>query len=85
MDENMQQQILQTLREIRDGQRAAIELLAAQKTAAEEQAKWSRASITDSIALQRAGLRRQRQVMLAVVPAIAACLAAILYLVLRYF
>jgi hypothetical protein len=85
MDENVQQQILQTLREIRDGQREALNLLAAQKTVVEEQAKWSRASISDSIALQRDGLRRQRQVMLAVVPAIAACLAAILYLVLRYF
>lgn len=79
------QQILDTLREIRDGQREIVRLLSAQHALAEDQAKRTRESIAESIGLQRAGLQRQRSLALIALPAIAACIAAIVYLVVRYF
>ena len=85
MSQENEQQILDTLREIRDGQREVIGLLSAQRTAAEEQVKKSRESIAESVALQRLALARQRTVTLIAVPGILACIAAIAYLVWRYF
>ena len=85
MSQENEQQILGVLREIRDGQREMLGLLAAQRVAAEEQVKKSRESIAESVALQRLGLARQRTVTLIAVPGILACIAAIAYLVWRYF
>jgi len=85
MSQEKEQQILGVLREIRDGQREMLGLLAAQRVAAEEQVKKSRESIAESVALQRLGLARQRTVTLIAVPGILACIAAIAYLVWRYF
>ena len=85
MGQENELQILEVLREIRDGQREMLGLLAAQRVAAEEQVKKSRESIAESVALQRLGLARQRTVTLIAVPGILACIAAIAYLVLRYF
>jgi len=85
MSQENEQQMLEVLREIRDGQREMLGLLAAQRVAAEEQVKKSRESIAESVALQRLGLARQRTVTLIAVPGILACMAAIAYLVWRYF
>jgi len=85
MSQENEQQMLEVLREIRDGQREMLGLLAAQRVAAEEQVKKSRESIAESVALQRLGLARQRTVTLIAVPGILACIAAIAYLVWRYF
>lgn len=85
MSEETDRQILDTLREIRDGQREIIAGLAAQRTLAEEQIRHSRQSIEESVGLQREALRRQRSITLIAVPGILACIAAITYLVLRYF
>ncbi len=85
MSQENEQQILEVLREIRDGQREMLGLLAAQRVAAEEQVKKSRESIAESVALQRLGLARQRTVTLIAVPGILACIVAIAYLVWRYF
>jgi hypothetical protein len=85
MSEENQQQILDTLREIRDGQREIIQLLSAQQAIAQEQIKKSRESVAESVSLQRLALQRQRTVTLIAVPGILACIAAIAYLVLRYF
>ena len=85
MSQENEQQILEVLREIRDGQREMLVLLAAQRAAAEEQVKKSRESIAESVALQRLALARQRTVMLIAVPGILVCMAAIAYLVWRYF
>ena len=79
------EQILKTLQEIRDGQREVIAHLMAQRAAAEEEVKKSRAVIETSIGLQKEGLKRQRAVTLVAVPGILACMAAIAYLVLKYF
>jgi hypothetical protein len=80
-----QQQLLALLTEIRDGQREIIELLSHQQRLAAEQIQNSRATVTESVNLQRIALQRQRMVTLIVVPGILACIAAIAYLVIRYF
>lgn len=85
MSQEPQQQILDTLREIREGQREIIRLMSAQQAAAEEQVRKSRESIAESVGLQRLALQRQRTVTLIAVPGILACIAAIAYLVMRYF
>jgi len=85
MDQETERQILDTLRDIRDGQREIIAHLAAQRALAEEQAQKSRASIEESVGLQREALRRQRSITLIAFPGILACIAAITYLVLKYF
>ena len=85
MSENTDQQILETLREIRDGQREIVAALGAQRALVEEQTRVSRTRIEESIGLQREGLRRQRTVLLLAAVGIAACIAGIAYLLLRYF
>ena len=85
MSENTDQQILETLREIRDGQREIVAALGAQRALVEEQTRASRTRIEESIGLQREGLRRQRTVLLLAAVGIAACIAGIAYLLLRYF
>ena len=85
MSQDRDQQILQTLREIRDGQREIVAALGAQRELVEEQTRMSRTRVEESIALQREGLRRQRTVLLLAAVGIAACIAGIAYLLLRYF
>ena len=77
--------ILDTLRDIRDGQREIIELLTAQRALSEAQIKRSAESVAESVSLQRLALQRQQTVTRIAVPGILACIAAIAYLVLRYF
>ena len=83
--DDKQDEMLATLREIRDGQREIIGLLAAQRELAEEQLRKSGERIDESVGLQRLALQRQRAITLIAVPAILACIAAIAYLVFRYF
>ncbi|MNC90876.1 hypothetical protein D3C83_70300 [compost metagenome] len=83
--EEEQKEILDALREIRDGQREVIQLLSAQRTLAEEQLKKSGERIAESVGLQRLALQRQRTITLIAVPGILACIAAIAYLLIRYF
>ena len=85
MSQETEQQILDALREIRDGQREIIAQLGAQRALSEEQLQKSRASFEESVGLQREALKRQRSITLIAVPGILACIAAIAYLVLRYF
>lgn len=85
MDHEMEQQVLDTLREIRDGQRELIAQMEAQRVAAEEQMRSSRARVEESVALQREALKRQRSVTVVAIPGILACIAAIAYLVYKYF
>jgi hypothetical protein len=72
------------LREIRDNQREMIAIAAAQRAALEEQLARSRESVAESIGLQRTALSRARTVSLVAIPGILACVAAIIYLVVRY-
>lgn len=83
--DDKQVEILDALREIRDGQRQVIDLLTAQRALAAEQLRKSGENIAESVGLQRLALQRQRTLTLIAVPAILACIAAIAYLVYRYF
>ena len=85
MSQDVDHQILETLREIRDGQREIVAGLGAQRALVEEQVKLSRTRVEESIGLQREGLRRQRTVLSLAAVGIAACIAGIAYLLLRYF
>ena len=84
-DEQYRHESLSVLREIRDTQREILAQLGAQRALAEEQVRRSRETVEDSIGLQRLALQRQRSITLIAVPGILACIAAIGYLVLRYF
>jgi hypothetical protein len=85
MSQDTDQHALEALIEIRDGQREIIALLTAQRALAEEQARRSRERMEESVGLQKEALRRQRTIALIAVPGILVCVAAIAYLVLRYF
>lgn len=85
MNDAERKDMLAALHAIRDGQREIIQLLAAQRNLAEEQLKKSGERISESVGLQRLALRRQRTITLIAVPAILVCIAAIAYLVFRYF
>lgn len=84
-DEQYRHESLSVLREIRDGQHEILAQLAAQRALAEQQLTRSREKVDESIALQKLALQRQRTITLIAVPGILACIAAIAYLVLRYF
>ena len=85
MSQEIEHQILDTLREIREGQRELIAQMEAQRAVAEEQMQKSRARAEESVGLQREALRRQKSITLIAVPGILACIAAISYLIYRYF
>jgi hypothetical protein len=84
-DEDYRHESLAVLREIRDSQREILAQLAAQRTLAEEQVARSRDKVEESIGLQKLALQRQSAITRIAVPGILACIAAIAYLVLRYF
>jgi hypothetical protein len=85
MNQETETQILEVLREIRDSHREALLAVKAQQALVKEQIEISRSTVAESVELQRLGLKRQRSVMLIAGPGILACVAAILYLVIRYF
>ena len=86
MDEKQfQQEILAAVEKIRDGQQEIVSLLSAQRSLTEAQLERSRQSVAESIELQKLALQRQRSITLIAVPGILACIAAIAYLVIRYF
>lgn len=82
--ESHQQDMVALLREIRDDQRAMLEQVSAQRALIEEQVKRSRESIAESISLQKLAIERQRAITLFAMVGIVGCVAAILYLVIRY-
>ena len=85
MTQETAQQILEVLRDIRKGQREALKAMEQQRALVQGQIEMSRQSIAESVALQRLGLSRQRTITWIAVPGILVCIAAIAYLVARYF
>ena len=85
MTQETAQQILEVLRDIREGQREALKAMEQQRALVQGQIEMSRQSIAESVALQRLGLSRQRTITWIAVPGILVCIAAIAYLVARYF
>jgi hypothetical protein len=78
MSETHLMELLETVREIRDH-------LSSQRALLEEQIARSRKAAEEAIALQRQALQRQRSVTVLAGIGILACIAAIGYLVIRYF
>jgi len=85
MNPETEQQVLEVLREIREGQREALKAMEEHRALVKEQIQISRNNVAESVGLQRLGLQRQRTVTIIAIPGILACVAAIAYLVLRYF
>ena len=85
MNQETEQQLLEVLRDIREGQREALIVMQEHRALVKDQIQASRKSIEESVGLQRLALTRQKTVTLVAVPGIVACIAAIGYLVIRYF
>ena len=85
MSPDTDRQILDILRDMRDGQREALQVLSSHRALVEEQLQISRKTAEESVGLQRLALQRQKTITLIAIPGILACIAAIAYLVLRYF
>jgi hypothetical protein len=84
MREETEVQILEVLREMRDGQREALRIMEQHRALVEEQIKTSRKTIEESIGLQRLAVKRQQTVLKFAIPGIGLCILAIGYLLLRY-
>lgn len=85
MNPQRDEDILATLREIRDDQRELLTQIKAQRALAEQQMAQSKQRIDESVGLQREALRRQRTITVVALPALLLCIAAIAWLLLRYF
>ena len=85
MSDDLQREQLKVLQEIRDRQREAVDILKAQRALVEEQLRRSQRQVEESIGLQKTALQRQRAITMIALPGIVACIAAIIYLVARYF
>lgn len=77
--------VLALLGEIRDQQREALAQQRAHLEIAQAQLKRTDTQIEESLKLQREAVSRQRTITRIAGPGIIACIAALAYLVLRYF
>jgi hypothetical protein len=77
--------IVSLLGEIRDNQRQALEQQRAQLEIARGHFEQARVQIAESLKLQQEAVRRQRTIGRIALPALLFCIAAIVYLVWRYF
>lgn len=85
MNQDTEQKILDVLREIRDGQREALTAMQEHRSLVKEQIQISQSNVEKSVGLQQLALKRQRTITFIAVPGILACMAAIAYLIVRYF
>src|SRR6476659_5919551 len=79
MPDDAHDAVLATLRDIRDGQREVIKVLAVHKRIAEEQIYRYRETIQKSVSLQELALKRQKMITAVALPGVIACVAAIAY------
>jgi hypothetical protein len=77
-------EIKSLLTEIRDNQAIALERQARQIEIAAEQLERGKRQIEESLSLQREAVAKQRAVMRLALPGIGLCIAAVLYLTIRY-
>jgi len=80
-----QDDIRAILSEIRDNQIRSLKNQEAHLALAQEQLERAKKQVQESIGLQREAIAKQRAITRVALPAIALCIVAILYLVLRYF
>ncbi len=76
VNQETDQQILEVLREVRDGQREALRAMEEYRDVVKEQIRVSQSTVQESVTLQRVALKRQRTITL-IAPGIVACIAAI--------
>ena len=77
--------IASLLGEIRDNQREMLERQRIQLEIAQKHLEQAKAQVAESLTLQREAVSRARTATRFGVPAILVCIAAIAYLVFRYF
>jgi len=77
--------IVSLLGEIRDNQREMLERQRIQLETAQKHLEQAKAQVAESLTLQREGVSRARTMTRIALPAILFCIAAIGYLVFRYF
>jgi hypothetical protein len=85
MNQEIEQKILDVLREIREGQRETLTAMEAHRSLVKEQIRISQNNVEESVGLQRLALKRQRAITFIALPGVLACIAAIAYLIVRYF
>ena len=76
--------IVSLLTEIRDNQREMLERQRAQLEVAQAHIEQAKNQVTESLTLQREAVGRARTATRVAIPGILLCVAAIVYLVLRY-
>jgi t-SNARE complex subunit (syntaxin) len=79
------EEIKQVLIEIRDNQREFLQRQAEHLDIAKRHLEQARSQIAESMSLQREAVARAKNVGRIAVPGIVVCIAAILYLILKYF
>jgi cytochrome c-type biogenesis protein CcmH/NrfG len=77
--------IASLLAEIRDNQRQALEQQRAQLEIAHSHFEHAKAQIAESLKLQKEAVSRARTATRVALPALLLCIAAIVYLMWRYF
>ena len=82
---SIEPEIKALLIEIRDNQRLSIERQEEHLAIAREQMERARAQIDQSIGLQKEAITRAKQAARIAIPGIIVCLAAVVYLVVRFF
>ena len=80
-----QSEIIALLTEIRDTQRKALANQEQHIELVREQLQRSKASIEESIGLQRLAISKQKAVTRIALPGVILCIVLIAYLVVRYF
>ena len=80
-----QDEIKAILIEIRDNQILSLQNQERQLALAQQQLERAKMQIEESIGLQREAIAKQRSITRIAIPGIALCIAAILYLLFRYF
>ncbi len=78
-------EILQALQRIEHNQQQALALQAEHLALARSQLERNEARIQESLELQKLAIRRQSRLVLSTLPLILLALAAVGYLILRYF
>jgi hypothetical protein len=77
-------QIVELLTEIRDGQREALARQREQLELAREEAERMRRIADESVALQRAGIDRMRRISRIVLPIIVLLIALLVWIIFKY-
>jgi hypothetical protein len=86
MDTNADQsEIVALLKEIRDSHRQALANQEQHIELVREQLQRSKASIEESISLQRIAIDKQKAVTRIALPGVILCIVLIVYLVIKYF